>query len=107
MIAYTTPTIPIVVTSGQLLATKCDIYVSFRQGDTTVTVEPSHVSADVEGDKTLLLCDLGQLQTGGLSFGATDVQVNVVDWMGYRAATPWKKAFIGSNLIEREISHER
>lgn len=103
MIGYTTPTMPIVVSSGQLETTHCDVYVSFRVGKKVITVRPYLIESDVEHDTSILYLDLSQLDTGFLSTGVAQVQVNLVDWMGYRAATQWKTWPIGTNILDREV----
>lgn len=105
MIVWTTPTAPIIVSSGQLEKTKCNVYVTFFQGDNVMTLTPRYIESNESTDRTLLVVNLSQLETGGFSPGITGVQVNIVDWSGYRAATEIDYVCLGSNAIRKELAH--
>lgn len=81
--------------------------MTFFQGDNKVTVTPRYIESNEETDRTLIVVNLSQLQTGGFKPGAAGVQVNIVDWMNYRAATPIDYVYLGSNAIGKELTHVR
>lgn len=99
MIRWSTPTQPIIVRNVDLTQ-MARVVVTFAQGCLRVSVEDPPMSYDDETDSTTLLPTLTQLQTAGFCAGRVDVQVNAVDWMGYRVPTDKAVAQIGSNILE-------
>lgn len=104
MIAWTTPTLEILVKGGNLLGNNVDVYFTFAQACNSLTVHPDSMTADTDG----VLCEvgIGQLQSGGFTAGNAKVQCNVVDSNGYRAASNFERLTIGSNLIPEELAYE-
>jgi hypothetical protein len=104
MITWTTPTIPILVKGGNILSTNCKVLFTFKQGEYELTLEPDSMTATEDG----VLCEVSvtQLESGGFSPGAAKVQVNVVDSNNLRAASAFKRDYLGSNLIEREVRYD-
>lgn len=98
MIRYTTPTDSFSI-SGQDL-TGSDVYVTYVQGGTVLTLRPETLEYD--GEKTEITVSLSQLETAGFEVGWCDVQVN---WMldGKRNATCVKRVSVGTNLLEEEL----
>lgn len=103
MITWTTPTIPVTITTGQLEKTHCKVYMTVTQGQNSVTLEPYRIESDEENDRSVLMFYLAQLQTGNFHPGEASVQVNFIDWMGYRDATKFERIYLGSNLIGKEL----
>lgn len=105
MITWTTPTIPVHVRHANLVATGCHVLVTIaQQGCASVTVEDPPMAYDSDTDTTTLLVGLTQEQCGSLHPGPAKVQVNAVDWSGWRVASDQATATLGSNLI-REVLH--
>lgn len=104
MIAWTTPTIPILVKGGNVLAPNARIEITFSQGDKSVTVQPDSATAQTSG----VLCEvsLSQLQTGGFCAGIVNVQANVIDNNDYRAASSYADVLIGSNLLPKVVNYD-
>lgn len=99
MIRWSTPTLPVIV-EGIDLTSMSRVAVSFAQGCRHAEIYDPPMSYDAETDSTTLLPTLTQLQTAGFCAGRVDVQVNAVDWMGYRVPTDKAVAQIGSNILE-------
>ena len=105
MITWTTPTLPILVKGGNILSTNCRVLFTFKQdGVKELTLEPDSMTATEEG----VLCEVSmtQLQSGGFRADAAKVQVNVIDSNNLRAASTFKREYLGSNLIEREVNYD-
>lgn len=104
MIQYTTPTIPIRVRGGNILASNVRVTFTFAQNRRRVDVAPDSMEATEDG----VLCEvsLTQLQTGGFHAGRVDVQVNAVDSNDFRAASPFKSVYIGSNLLPKVVNYD-
>lgn len=105
MISWTTPTIPVRVRNANLVATGCHVLVTIAQGCRSVTVEDPPMEYDEAEDTTTLLVGLAQEQCGLLEPGPCKVQVNALDWMGWRPASDQATAYIGSNLLREAIHH--
>lgn len=109
MITWTTPTLWLRVNSGLLDYTRCNVLMTISQGCRKLTIEPVEISStlgeSLEDGYTNLRFDLSQLETGGFRPGAAKVQVNFIDWMGYRAATKEIYVFIGNNLVRKELDN--
>lgn len=105
MISWTTPIIPVHVRNADLVSTGCSVRVTIaQQGCRSVTVEDPPMSYDAEAGTTTLLVGLTQEQSGMLRPGPALVQVNALDWMGWRPASDQATTYIGSNLL-REALH--
>lgn len=104
MITWTTPTIPVHVNHADLVSTECRVSVTISQGDVSITTEDPPMSYDAEADRTTLLVRLTQQQCGMFHQGAARVQVNAVDWSGFRVASDQATTLFGSNLV-REVLH--
>ncbi len=105
MISWTAPIIPVHVRNADLVSTGCRVRVTIaQQGCRGVTVEDPPMSYDAQTDATTLLVGLTQEQCGSLHPGPAKVQVNAVDWSGWRVASDQATATLGSNLI-REVLH--
>lgn len=107
MIRLTTPTIPVTINTSQIEANNCDVYATFAQGCRRVTVRPLVTTVDTEHDATHFEFDLTQLETAKFKPGEVKVQVNFIDWMGYRAATKEESIYIGTNLLDKELANVR
>lgn len=104
MITWTTPTLPILVKGGNILSTNCRVLFTFEQNGHSLTLEPDSMTAQTDG----VLCEVSftQLESGGFKAGAAKVQVNVIDSNNLRAASTFKREYLGSNLIEREVNYD-
>lgn len=105
MITWTTPTLPILVKGGNILGSNVRVLFTFDNGTNELTLEPDSMTAQEDG----VLCEVSmtQLQSGGFTPGAaTKVQVNVIDSNNLRAASGFKREYLGSNLIEREVNYD-
>lgn len=107
MIAWTTPTVPVTINTALLESTRCEVYGTFSRGCKKVTLEPTRMEVDSTNNKTTLYFDLTQLQTAKLGVGETKVQINFIDWMGYRDATKIETVYIGTNTLESELDNGR
>ena len=107
MIAWTTPTVPVTINTALLESNRCKVYGTFSQGKKRVTIEPTSMEVDSTNGKTTLYFDLAQLQTAKFRVGEVKVQVNFIDWMGYRDATKMESVYIGSNALESELDNGR
>lgn len=104
MIAWTTPTIPILVRCSNADVENTRIVFTFIQGCTRYDIEPTSMERVTEGIKCLV--DLTQLQTGAFEVGKMQVQANILSSDGYRAASEIKGVYVGENLIDEELSYE-
>ena len=102
---WTTPTLPVTISTGLIESCDCDVYGTFEQRGKSLTIQPYSVESDTQHNKTRLLFDLTQLQTGGFCAGVVSLQVNFVDWMNYRAATNIAAVPLGSNILRKELAH--
>ena len=100
MIAWTTPTIPILV-KGIETTNEYSVYFTISQGCSEVTVEPFD-SAQAD-DGIIFYIGLTQEQTGAFTAGKAKVQANIIDASGYRAASNKQTVTIGSNLIDEVL----
>lgn len=103
MIAWTTPTVPLIVTGGNILDSNVRVEITIAQDCHSVTVEPISMTASEDG----VHCEiyLGQLQTGGFHAGIAHVQANVIDSNDYRAASLFADVMIGSNLLPKVVTY--
>ena len=103
MIAWTTPTLPILVRGGNILDVNCRVFFTIEQGGTELTLEPWTKEATDDG----VMCELhfSQLESGRFEAGRAKLQVNVVDSNDLRAASKFVSINIGSNLIDKEIDY--
>jgi len=104
MITWTTPTIPILITGGNVLAPNVRIEITFAQGCNRVTVQPDSTESQEDG----VLCEvsLTQLESGGFCAGLVHVQANVIDSNDYRAASSFADILIGSNLLPKVVTYD-
>ena len=104
MITWTTPTWRCLVKGGNILGGNVRVLFTFEQDGHELTLEPDSMTATEDG----VLCEVmfTQLQSGGFHKGAELVQVNVVDSNDLRAASAFKRDYLGSNLIEREVRYD-
>lgn len=104
MISYTTPTYAIRINTA--LPDNCNVYVTFERDGERVTVKVDEYSVDATAGESLMYVDLTQAQTGGLVPGRCNVQANIVDSNGYRAATKWANVYVGGNLITEVLQYD-
>lgn len=107
MIAFTTPTIPLTINTDLLVSNRCDVYGTFARGNRSVTIQPFNMEVDSTNHKTTLYFKLTQEQTAYLGGSEALAQVNFIDWMGYRAATKEVPVYIGTNLLDKELTNGR
>lgn len=94
---YTTPTIIVRIEGADL--TGCDVYVTFMQGRREHTVKNPPMR--IEGSDTYLEVRLTQLQSARFAHDKpVEVEVNVVDYNNYRAATNIAEISIDRQLLE-------
>lgn len=98
---YTTPTHRLRVKGVDL--TGYDVLVTYRQRETIVTVK--NPAMEYDGTDTVLSVPMTQLQTGGFMNGSAQVQVNVIDYNGYRAATNIKEFALRNNLLDKVVQY--
>ena len=108
MIAWTTPTIPIVIEGvdnvTQDMINNLRIDITFAQNANRLTLEPTSVTAQ---DSKTIVCEvnLSQLQTGGFKPGVMSVQANLIDTNNLRAASAFADVLIGSNLLPKVVNY--
>lgn len=104
---YTTPTFTLTI-SGVDLSDGYDVYVTFRQGSTTLTKTDDDVviAYDSDEDATTLAVYLDQLETAAFETKKDcRVQANWIDSSGTRTATKIKAIRIEGNLLESEVEY--
>ena len=106
MIRWSTPTQPIVVHGADLTATGCHVVVTIEQGCARLDVEDPPMSYDSEADCTTISVGLTQEQTAAFRTGHADVQVNAVDWSGYRVVSERARVHVGSNLLDERVESD-
>lgn len=104
MIAWTTPTIPLLIKGGNILADNVRVEITLAQVCRRVTVEPYDMEAQEDGVHCEI--DLTQLQSGGFHAGVVRVQANVIDSNDYRAASTFADALVGSNLLPKVVNYD-
>ena len=104
MIAWTTPTIPLIITGGNILGDGVRVEITIAQDCQSVTVEPISMSAESDGVHCEI--ELTQLQSGGFHAGVMRVQANVIDSNDYRAASTFADALVGSNLLPKVVNYD-
>lgn len=103
MIAWTTPTFPILI-KGIETSNEYDIYITISQGLREVTLQPSTVVQTSEGVQVEVT--LTQAQSGVFKPGREAlVQANIVDSSGYRAASNLVPVLVELNLIEEVLQN--
>lgn len=108
MIAWTTPTIPIVIEGVENVTpdmlNNLKIEITIAQDCNQITLEPTNVTAR---DSSSIVCELSltQLQTGGFHAGAVHVQANLIDTNDLRAASSFANVTIGSNLLPKVVNY--
>ena len=108
MIAWTTPTIPIVIEGVENVTpdmlNNLRIEITIAQDCNQITLEPTNVTPR---DTTSIVCELNltQLQTGGFHAGGVHVQANLIDTNDLRAASTFKDVMIGSNLLPKVVNY--
>lgn len=103
MIEWTTPTHRHVVRGIDLSA--YDVYVSYRQGRTELSIAADSVEYDAgEGDTTVTV-SLTQKQTGQFRAGTAKVQINWVTPDGKRDAVLVKSVEVDENLMQKEVRY--
>ena len=103
MIAWTTPTIPLIITGGNILDNNVKVEITIAQDCRSVTVEP--ISMVSESDGVHCEIELTQPQSGGFHAGIVHVQANVIDSNNYRAASTFADALVGSNLLPKVVNY--
>lgn len=103
MIAWTTPTIPLIITGGNILDDNVRVEITIAQDCKSVTVEP--ISMTAQNDGVHCEIELTQLQSGGFHAGIVHVQANVIDSNNYRAASTFADALVGSNLLPKVVTY--
>lgn len=98
---YTTPTHRLRVKGVDLSG--YDVLVTYRQRESSVTV--INPTMEYDGTDTVLSVPMTQLQTGGFMNGRAEVQVNVVDYNGYRAATNIRLFTLRDNLLNKVVQY--
>lgn len=98
---YTTPTHRLRVKSVDL--TGYDVLVTYRQRENGVTVK--NPAMEYDGTDTVLSVPMTQLQTGNFMNGSAQVQVNVIDYNGYRAATNIREFALRNNLLDKVVQY--
>lgn len=103
MIAWTTPTQPLIIKGGNILDDNVRVLITIAQGNHSVTVEPTSMVSAEDG----VHCEiyLGQEQTGGFHAGVAHVQANVIDSNDYRAASFFADVLLGSNLVNKVVTY--
>ena len=102
---WTTPTKRLRVKGMDL--TRLRVWVTFSQGYRfePLTVEPDGMELD--GEDTLVFVALTQLQTAQLDPNTPlDIQVNWMDPMGNRGASPKIREPVDENTLRRELSYD-
>lgn len=100
MTTWTTPTIPVHVRHADLTSLEFRVCVTIAQGDVSVTVNDPPMVYDSNTDTTTLFAGLSQQQCGMFHHGPAKIQVNAVDWSGFRIATNQATKLLGSNLLK-------
>lgn len=103
MIAWATPTIPLIITGGNILDDNVRVEITIAQDCKSVTVEP--ISMTAQNDGVHCEIELTQLQSGGFHAGIVHVQANVIDSNNYRAASTFADALVGSNLLPKVVTY--
>lgn len=98
---YTTPTHRLRVKGVDL--TGYDVLVTYRQRENGVTVK--NPAMEYDGTDTLLTVPMTQLQTGGFTNGRAEVQVNIIDQSGYRAASNILLVALRDNLLAKVVRY--
>lgn len=101
MIQWTTPTH--VHTVEDIDLTQYDVYVSYKQGRTEITVPSKDVTYD--GKDTKVTVELTQKQTGSFKEGSVKVQVNWVTPDNKRDAVRVKSKDCYENLMPKEVKY--
>lgn len=101
MIAWTTPTQPILIEDVDLTA--CRVVVDIEQGCTMVSISDPPMTYTEAG--TLMEATLTQEQSGALHAGPAKLQVNAIDSNGYRAATKKRTISIGDNVRNKVMQY--
>ncbi len=94
---YSTPTIDVVLEGQDVTDQRVD--VTIQQRNRRLTFEDVATTL-VDGD-TVASIPLTQAQTGGLSEGVAEVQVDILDGVGHRVVTT-----IGTVEVERTLRAE-
>lgn len=102
MIAWTTPTKPLLIKGADL--TGCKVTVDIEQGCTIVSVIDPPMSYTA-GEGTTLMPTLTQEQTGSLRPGPAKLQVNAITQAGYRAATKKVSVSVGDNIRKEPMAY--
>ena len=98
---FTTPTHRLRVKAVDL--TGCDVLVTYRQREISVNI--TNPAMEYDGTDTVLSVPMTQLQTGGFINGRAEVQVNVIDSNGYRAATNIREFALRNNLLDKVVQY--
>lgn len=92
-----TPTFRVLVHGADL--TGCDVYLTLKQGRKTITVK--NPAIEIDGTDATLTVTLTQEQTATFMEGrGVEVQVNAVDYNGYRIPTNIITVQFGRNILE-------
>lgn len=108
MIAWTTPTIPIVIEGVENVTqdtlNNLKIEITLVQDCQRMTLEPTNV---VARNSRSIICELNltQLQTGGFHAGSVHVQANLIDTNDLRAASTFNDVMIGNNLLPKVVNY--
>ena len=101
MRTYTTPTHHLEIEGVDL--TDCNVYVTYRQGTSTITKQVEPVIVD---GSTTLSVTFTQAETATFGLGLVEVQVNWVYPNGARDATEIEGVEMLRNLLESELSYD-
>ena len=104
MYNWTTPTIPIRIRGGAILAPNVRVLLTFAQGNHKLTVEPVNLTPTEDG----VTCEvtLSQLECGGFHRGSAKVQCNVVDSNDFRTASNYAPIYLAANLLPEVVNYE-
>ena len=103
---YTTPTIQLTIAGIDLTGT--DVYVTFSQGERTLTItDPALVYDSSNGGLTTIYVPLTQAQTAKFNVSSpVNVQVNWIDSNEMRNATDVKQIPVLINTLQEIIEYE-
>lgn len=101
MIQWTTPTHVHTVRGVDLSA--YDVYVTYKQGRSELTIPAQSVTHD--GTDTTVTVQLTQRQTGSFKAGTVKVQINWVTPDGNRDAVLVKSVEVDENLMAKEVGY--
>ena len=104
MIEWTTPTLPLRIKGGNILASNVKVLITFAQSGYRLNIEPMNLTATEDG----VTCEvhISQLESGKFHSGIAKAQANVIDSNNLRAASKFASVNIGSNLFPEVMTYE-